>query len=148
MRDKVSAIAAGLGREIEFVELTEEQARAAWAAEGLPPEVINRRGLAKTFQITNIFPEVSVFENVQVAAQSRTAVSGRLPSLWRRPRVDDAVMELLESEKLAELPPEVVTSMALSVPPSMFSPWMSTFVTAFWMRIVACAPGYEPGANR
>jgi branched-chain amino acid transport system ATP-binding protein len=68
---------------------------------GLPPEVVNRRGLAKTFQITNIFPEVSVFENVQVAAQSRTPVSGRLPSLWRRPRVDDAVMELLEAVGLA-----------------------------------------------
>jgi branched-chain amino acid transport system ATP-binding protein len=68
---------------------------------GLPPEVVNRRGLAKTFQITNIFPEVSVFENVQVAAQSRTPVSGRLPSLWRRPRVDDAVLELLEAVGLA-----------------------------------------------
>jgi branched-chain amino acid transport system ATP-binding protein len=68
---------------------------------GLPPEVVNRQGLAKTFQITNIFPEVSVFENVQVAAQSRTPVSGRLPSLWRRPRVDDAVLELLEAVGLA-----------------------------------------------
>ena len=68
---------------------------------GLPPEVVNRRGLAKTFQITNIFPEVSVFENVQVAAQSRAPMSGRLPSLWRRPRVDEAVMELLEAVGLA-----------------------------------------------
>jgi branched-chain amino acid transport system ATP-binding protein len=68
---------------------------------GLPPEMVNRRGLAKTFQITNIFPEVSVFENVQVAAQSRTPMSGRLPSLWRRPRVDDAVLELLEAVGLA-----------------------------------------------
>jgi branched-chain amino acid transport system ATP-binding protein len=68
---------------------------------GLPPEVVNRRGLAKTFQITNIFPEVSVFENVQVAAQSRTPVSGHLPSLWRRPRVEEAVRELLEAVGLA-----------------------------------------------
>jgi branched-chain amino acid transport system ATP-binding protein len=64
---------------------------------GLPPELVNRRGLAKTFQITNIFPEVSVFDNVQVAAQSRAAVSGRLASLWRGPDVDDMVMELLEA---------------------------------------------------
>jgi branched-chain amino acid transport system ATP-binding protein len=68
---------------------------------GLPPEVVNRQGLAKTFQITNIFPEVSVFENVQVAAQSRTPESGRLASLWRRPRVDEAVIELLEAVGLA-----------------------------------------------
>ena len=30
---------------------------------GLGPEVINRRGLAKTFQITNIFPGISVYDN-------------------------------------------------------------------------------------
>ena len=35
---------------------------------GLAPEVINRRGLAKTFQITNIFPGISVYDNVRVAA--------------------------------------------------------------------------------
>ena len=62
---------------------------------GLPPEVVNRRGLAKTFQITNVFREISVFENVRVAAQSRAPVSGRVASLWRRPDVSAAVMDLL-----------------------------------------------------
>jgi len=62
---------------------------------GLAPEAINRRGLAKTFQITNLFPDISVYDNVRVAAQSRAPVSGRLPSLWRRPDVDARVMELL-----------------------------------------------------
>jgi len=64
---------------------------------GLAPEVLNRRGLAKTFQITNIFPEISVFENARVAAQSRASESGRLPSLWRRPDVEGPVMALLEA---------------------------------------------------
>lgn len=68
---------------------------------GLPPEVINRKGLAKTFQITNIFPEISVFENVRVAAQSRAAEAGRLSSLWRLPDVERPVMELLEAFGLA-----------------------------------------------
>ena len=62
---------------------------------GLAPEVINRRGLAKTFQITNIFPGISVYDNVRVAAQSRVPVSGRLPSLWRVPDVEGPVMDLL-----------------------------------------------------
>jgi len=31
---------------------------------GLEPEIINRKGLARSFQITNIFPRMSVFENV------------------------------------------------------------------------------------
>jgi len=61
----------------------------------LGPEIINRRGLAKTFQITNIFPGISVYDNVRVAAQSRAPVSGRLSSLWRLPDVEASVMELL-----------------------------------------------------
>jgi len=64
---------------------------------GLAPEAINRLGIAKTFQITNIFPEISVGDNVRVAAQSRTAESGRLSSLWRLPNVDARVTELLDA---------------------------------------------------
>jgi len=62
---------------------------------GRGPEAINRRGLAKTFQITNVFPGVSVYDNVRVAAQSRAPVSGRIPSLWRAPDVEGTVIELL-----------------------------------------------------
>ena len=75
----------------------------------LGPDRINRHGIAKTFQITNIFPEISVAENVRVAAQSRSAESGRLSSLWRCPTVDEAARDLLTAvglwerrEKLAE----------------------------------------------
>ena len=64
---------------------------------GLTPEAINRRGLAKTFQITNIFPGISVYDNVRVAAESRVPVSGRLPSLWRVPDVAGPVMDLLDA---------------------------------------------------
>jgi len=64
---------------------------------GLSPEIINRRGLAKTFQITNIFPGISVYDNVRVAAESRVPVSGRLPSLWRVPDVAGPVMDLLDA---------------------------------------------------
>jgi branched-chain amino acid transport system ATP-binding protein len=62
---------------------------------GRAPETINRLGLAKTFQITNVFPGISVYENVRVAAQSRAPEAGRFTSLWRRPDVEGAVMELL-----------------------------------------------------
>jgi branched-chain amino acid transport system ATP-binding protein len=62
---------------------------------GRAPEAVNRLGLAKTFQITNVFPGISVYENVRVAAQSRAPEAGRLTSLWRRPDVDATVMELL-----------------------------------------------------
>jgi branched-chain amino acid transport system ATP-binding protein len=32
---------------------------------GMPPYLINRRGLARSFQVTNIFPRLSVFENIR-----------------------------------------------------------------------------------
>ncbi|HYA07370.1 MAG TPA: ABC transporter ATP-binding protein [Xanthobacteraceae bacterium] len=32
---------------------------------GLPPHQINRRGLSRSFQVTNIFPRLSVWENVR-----------------------------------------------------------------------------------
>jgi branched-chain amino acid transport system ATP-binding protein len=34
---------------------------------GLPPYQINRRGLSRSFQVTNIFPRLSVWENVRCA---------------------------------------------------------------------------------
>ena len=34
---------------------------------GLPPYMINRRGLSRSFQVTNIFPRLSVFENIRCA---------------------------------------------------------------------------------
>ena len=40
---------------------------------GAKPQEINRRGLARSFQITNIFPRLSVWENI------RCAVLGSLP---------------------------------------------------------------------
>jgi branched-chain amino acid transport system ATP-binding protein len=64
---------------------------------GLAPEAVNRRGLAKTFQITNVFPGISVYDNVRVAAESRVGVSGRLASLWRLPDVERPVMDLLDA---------------------------------------------------
>ncbi len=32
---------------------------------GLPPYLINRRGLSRSFQVTNIFPRLTVFENIR-----------------------------------------------------------------------------------
>ena len=38
---------------------------------GLPPNLISHRGIARSYQITNILPGASVLENVRIAAQSR-----------------------------------------------------------------------------
>ena len=38
---------------------------------GLPPHAISRRGIARSYQITNILPNATTLENVRIAAQSR-----------------------------------------------------------------------------
>jgi branched-chain amino acid transport system ATP-binding protein len=38
---------------------------------GLPPNRISRKGIARSYQITNIMPGATVLENVRIAAQSR-----------------------------------------------------------------------------
>jgi len=38
---------------------------------GLSPDRISQRGIARSYQITNILPNATVFENVRIAAQSR-----------------------------------------------------------------------------
>jgi branched-chain amino acid transport system ATP-binding protein len=38
---------------------------------GLPSNDVSQRGIARSYQITNILPNATVFENVRVAAQSR-----------------------------------------------------------------------------
>ena len=38
---------------------------------GLPPNLISRKAIARSYQITNILPGATVLENVRIAAQSR-----------------------------------------------------------------------------
>src|SRR5262249_46322777 len=38
---------------------------------GFSPDPIPRRGIARSYQITNILPNATAFENVRIAAQSR-----------------------------------------------------------------------------
>ena len=38
---------------------------------GLPPDRISQRGVARSYQITNILPNATTLENVRIAAQSR-----------------------------------------------------------------------------
>ena len=45
---------------------------------GLPPHVICRRGITRSFQVVNIFPRLSVFENVQIAVLSRERKTFRI----------------------------------------------------------------------
>jgi len=48
---------------------------------GMAPNEINRQGLARSFQITNVFPKLSVFENIRCGLLWST---GHRYSFWKR----------------------------------------------------------------
>jgi branched-chain amino acid transport system ATP-binding protein len=56
---------------------------------GLPPYTICKRGIARSFQIVNIFPRLTVFENVQVAVLSHQKRSSRLLRPARKLAVEE-----------------------------------------------------------
>ncbi|HWK43977.1 MAG TPA: ABC transporter ATP-binding protein [Stellaceae bacterium] len=49
--------------------------------DGLPPYQVSRRGLSRSFQITNVFPRLTVFENIRCAVLREL---GYGLSIWRR----------------------------------------------------------------
>ena len=57
---------------------------------------VSQRGITKTFQITQIFPRLTVFENVRIAAQSRKTAF----NFWRRAGsfhdVNEKALEVLD----------------------------------------------------
>jgi branched-chain amino acid transport system ATP-binding protein len=57
---------------------------------GLPPYQICKRGIARSFQIVNIFPRLTVFENVQVALLSQQSKSSQLFRPAHNISVDEA----------------------------------------------------------
>ncbi len=70
---------------------------------GLPPHRVIRMGIGRSFQITNIFPRMTVFENVQVALFSHHGNSRAALSLARTFRdVTDEVLAILAQVGLGE----------------------------------------------
>jgi branched-chain amino acid transport system ATP-binding protein len=70
---------------------------------GLPPFQINRRGLSRSFQVTNVFGNLSVWENVRCALLWTT---GHRYAFWknvdRLPEVRDRTAQVLEDIGLME----------------------------------------------
>lgn len=64
---------------------------------------ISRIGITKTFQITHIFPRLSVFENIRIAAQSRKTTFNFLGRAYALKHVNRRTLEVLEQVKLAEI---------------------------------------------
>ncbi|WP_159898614.1 ABC transporter ATP-binding protein [Salinirussus salinus] len=70
---------------------------------GLPPEEIAREGVARSFQITNVFEGVSVLENVRVAVQARHRGGWNFyQDADNKQEYIDEAMEILSTVGLAE----------------------------------------------
>lgn len=70
---------------------------------GLPPDRVNHLGLARSFQITNVFPGLSVFENLRLAVMRQHGLQYVFwKSIARRTQVTRETQELLERLRLAK----------------------------------------------
>lgn len=69
---------------------------------GMSPEHINRLGLARSFQITNVFPNLSVFENLRLGVMRRYGISY---NFWARVSslkvINEEIDHLLERVRLS-----------------------------------------------
>ena len=67
---------------------------------GLPQHVISHKGIATSYQITNIFPGLTTFENVRIAVQSRKTSY----NLWTRAEdhqeINEKTRKILETVRL------------------------------------------------
>jgi branched-chain amino acid transport system ATP-binding protein len=68
---------------------------------GLPPYQINRRGLSRSFQVSNLFPNMSVWENIRCALLWAT---GHRYAFWKNidnlPKVRERTAQILQDINL------------------------------------------------
>ena len=72
-------------------------------ATGLPPHAIARRGLARTFQRSNLLLNLTALENVRLAVQAGGTATRRIFSSVRRlPELEDRARDVLRQMDLAD----------------------------------------------
>jgi branched-chain amino acid transport system ATP-binding protein len=69
---------------------------------GLPQHQFARIGVAKSFQITNVFPQLSVLENVRVAVQALHSRYDVWTPRWKLKAYEEQALNLLERVGLAD----------------------------------------------
>lgn len=81
--------------------------------DGLSPFQIVTKGLARSFQIVNLFPDLTVFSNVRVAVLAQQQQGMRLwPSVDKLNKVTDLTYEILDLVHLAEKSGQVANSLS------------------------------------
>lgn len=67
---------------------------------GLPQHVVSHKGIATSYQITNIFPRLSTFENVRIAVQSRKTSYNFWSPAETHHDINDKTIQILETVRL------------------------------------------------
>jgi branched-chain amino acid transport system ATP-binding protein len=68
-----------------------------------PPYEISRMGIARSFQITSIFPELTVYENIRIGVQSRTGENYKFFRSFRKiPLIEEKAERILLDIGLSE----------------------------------------------
>ena len=70
---------------------------------GLSPAKISRKGMSRSFQVTNIFPNFSALENIRIAVQSRNRFHNPLMHVSRLKEERKKAEEILELVGLKEM---------------------------------------------
>ena len=70
---------------------------------GMPPDKLCHRGIARSFQITNIFQGLSVFENIRLACQGRKATKRMFAPVSRLKEPIEEAEKILDLLGLLEL---------------------------------------------
>jgi len=68
----------------------------------LPTHVITKKGIGRSYQITNIFPKLTVFENVRLAAQAIEVTYNFWENVMFMDPINRRVTEILEKLKLID----------------------------------------------
>ena len=79
---------------------------------GLPPNKVSHKGLARSYQITNILPGASVLENVRIAAQSRRHAWNMVRNRFSFPDVMERARAVLDSVGLREQEDELAANLS------------------------------------
>lgn len=70
---------------------------------GVAPHLINREGVGRSFQITNIFPNLSVLENLRIGILARHGIRfGLTRTIRGMTAINEEAMALIESVHLAK----------------------------------------------
>ncbi|WP_319521962.1 ABC transporter ATP-binding protein [uncultured Desulfosarcina sp.] len=78
-----------------------------------PPYILSRMGMARSFQITNVFPEMSVFENIRAGVRS---LHGLQHNFFKRsgsiPEINKETEKILEKVGLTDVMNETVSALS------------------------------------